>query len=88
MNIHDTLKAIRELAADVPLDAESLGDDMHEAEYILATCEPRLSTAAYHHSMSMFLGLRARALKARDIHEAEYVRMSRAASTAAYNQEV
>lgn len=64
MNISDTLSALRTLAADVPMDEVAAADDLFEAEYLLASCEPRLSEAAYQHTMSMFLRLRARAVEA------------------------
>lgn len=64
MNIRDTIQAIRTLAADVPPDAVAAEDDMHEAEFLLASCDPPLSGAAFQHTMSMFLRLRERAIAA------------------------
>ena len=62
MNITATLNALRTLAADVPHDAVAQQEDEHEAEFLLASCDPPLSSAAFAHSMGMFHRLRERAV--------------------------
>lgn len=63
MTIRDTIQSIRDLAAEVPHDAECVAEDLYTAEFILASCEPPLSGAAYSHLMSMFIRLRERAIE-------------------------
>jgi hypothetical protein len=67
MTIRDTIQAIRTLAADVPHDAAGEADDLHEAEFLLASCDPPLSAAAYQHTMSMFLRLREQAVQSQEV---------------------
>lgn len=67
MTIRETIQAIRTLAADVPHDEVQAADDLHEAEFLLASCEPPLSGAAYQHTMSMFMRLRERAIQAQEV---------------------
>jgi hypothetical protein len=67
MNIPDTLKALRDLANTLPHDGNDTADDLHEAEFLLASCEPALAPAAFSHCMALFVRLRERAVLNADV---------------------
>lgn len=58
MDIRDTLAAIRELNATPCETADEAGDDLATMEYLLTTCEPRMSAAAEQHLMAQHMRLR------------------------------
>lgn len=55
MTIKETIAALDQIAATPRHDAACEADDIGEAEYLLATCEPKLSSAAFHHMMGRFM---------------------------------
>jgi hypothetical protein len=62
MGISETLRSLRELAATVPTGSYDRLEDMAEAEYLLLTCKPALSSAAIARCMSLFIHLREKAV--------------------------
>lgn len=61
MDIPNTLKALRDLANTLPHDGTQASDDLHEAEFLLASCAPPLAPAAFQQCMALFVRLREQA---------------------------